>query len=76
MHGTLVPTLTYALDPINSFNMLVAWNFDYFVTPDFIVNLGQRYFINTTSQPTLESWGLAGINRGRSEIQLRLTYQF
>ena len=76
MSGTLVPQLTYVLDPVNSFNMEVAWSVDYYVTPDFIANMGQKYFINTTSAPVYETWGVAGVNRGRSETQIRLTYQF
>jgi len=76
MSGTLVPQLTYVLDPVNAFNMEVAWSFDYYVTPDFIVNMAQKYFINTTEEPVYETWGVAGVNRGRSETQLRFTYQF
>ena len=56
--------------------MEVIWMVDYFVTNNFIVNLSQRYFINTTNAPVFESWGVAGVNRGRSETGLRLTYQF
>jgi hypothetical protein len=44
--------------------------------PDVIVNLAQRYYINTTEQPVGETWGLGGVNRGRSETQLRFTWQF
>jgi hypothetical protein len=76
MSGTLVPQLTYVLDPVNAFNMEVAWSLDYYVTPDFIVNVAQKYFINTTEEPVYETWGVAGVNRGRSETQLRFTYQF
>jgi hypothetical protein len=74
--GKIVPQITYILDPVNKWNMEVFWAVDYFVTPDFIVNLGQRFFINTTEQPVYETWGVGGLNRGRSETQLRLTYQF
>ena len=76
MSGTLVPQLTYIIDPVNAFNMEVAWSLDYYVTPDFIANIGQKYFINTTEQPVYETWGVAGVNRGRSETQIRFTYQF
>lgn len=76
LSGTLVPQITYVLDPVNSFNMEVAWSLDYYVTPDFIVNVAQKYFINTTEDPVYETWGVAGVNRGRSETQLRFTYQF
>ena len=71
-----MPFLAYILDPVNSYNMEVFWAVDYFVTNDFIVNLSQRYFVNTTSAPVYESWGVGGINRGRSETGIRVTYQF
>jgi hypothetical protein len=74
--GSIVPLLVYVLDPVNKYNMEVLWSVDYYVTNDLIVNLGQRYFINTTRDPVFETWGIAGANRGRSETQLRLTYQF
>ena len=74
--GKIVPLVVYILDPVNSYNMELLWSVDYFVTNSIILNLGQRYFINTTSRPVFESWGVAGINRGRSETQVRLTYQF
>ena len=76
LSGTLVPQLTYAIDPVNKYNMLVAWSADYYLTPDVIVNMAQRYYINTTEAPVFETWGLGGVNRGRSETQLRLTWQF
>jgi len=74
--GKFVPFLIYVIDPVNNFNMEVIWMADYFVTNNIIVNLSQRYFINTVNHPVYESWGVAGINRGRSETGLRLTYQF
>jgi len=74
--GTVVPQLTFGCDPVNSFNMLVAWSVDYYVTPDLIANLAQRYYVNTTEDPVYETWGVGGLNRGRSETQVRLTWQF
>ena len=74
--GKIVPLFVYVLDPVNKFNMEINWGVDYFLTNNLIVNLSQKYFINTTSAPVYESWGVAGINRGRSETGLRLTYQF
>lgn len=74
--GKIAPQITYILDPVNKFNMMVFWTVDWFVTDSLTANVGQRYFINTTSQPVYESWGLAGTNRGRSETQFRLTYRF
>ena len=56
--------------------MMVAWSMDYYVTNDIIANIGQRYYINTTEAPVYETWGLGGVNRGRNETQVRLTWQF
>jgi hypothetical protein len=61
---------------MNSFNMEFIWSVDWFITPDLIANIGQKYFVNTVDHPVFETWGVAGANRGRSETQLRLTYQF
>ncbi|MFI5396521.1 MAG: DUF1302 family protein [Candidatus Binatia bacterium] len=74
--GKIVPLVVYVLDPVNKFNMEVNWAVDYFLTNNLILNVSQRYFINTTEQPVFESWGVGGINRGRSETGIRLTYQF
>ena len=74
--GKIVPQITYIVDPVNKYNMEVFWGVDYFVTPNFVANIGQRYFINTTSEPVYEPWGVAGFNRGRSETQIRLTEEF
>ena len=74
--GKIVPLVAYILDPVNSYNQEVLGTVDYFITNDLIFNVAQRYFINTTSKPVFETWGVAGINRGRSETQLKLTYQF
>jgi hypothetical protein len=73
--GTIVPILIYVVDPLNSFTMMVFWGVDYYLTNWFIVNLGQRYFVNTTSDTVHDPW-LLGASRGRSETQLRLTFQF
>ena len=74
--GKIVPFVVYVLDPVNSYNMEVIWMFDYFITNDIILNLSQRYFINTVDHPVFETWGVAGTNRGRSETGIRLTFQF
>ena len=74
--GTIVPTLSYALDPVNSYNMYIGWNLDYYLTNEFIVRVGQNYFVNPGVPPVFESWSLGGFNRGRSETLVRLTYQF
>jgi hypothetical protein len=48
------------------------------VRNDMVVNLGQRWFITPRghSTPIFETWGLGGLNNGRTETSLRLTYQF
>jgi hypothetical protein len=74
--GSVVPTLIYAIDPANSYNMYVGWSVDYFITNELIVRLGQNYFLAAGSQPAFESWSIGGFNRGRSESLLRVTYQF
>jgi len=40
--GTLVPALIYLMDPINSLSQELAMGFDWFVIPDFSVNLTTR----------------------------------
>lgn len=74
--GSLVPSMVYLLDPVNSYSQEVVWGVDYFVTPNFAVNLAQRFIINPTKEINFEPWGLGGLNRGRSETGLRLSYQF
>jgi hypothetical protein len=74
--GSVVPTLTYALDPVNAYNMYAGWSVDYYLTNDLILRLGQNYFILPKGGPVFESWSLAGFNRGRSESLVRVTYQF
>ncbi len=76
--GSLVPLLGIIYDPVNSNSLYPFWNVDYVVTPNFIVDLSQRYFI--PGQPDVQKgvfdpW-LLGTQRGRSETALRLTYQF
>jgi hypothetical protein len=54
------------------------WAVD-FVAKDWLVfNLSQRYFVTPRggSKDIFETWGLAGINRGRSETVLRVTFQY
>jgi hypothetical protein len=76
--GSIVPVLGLAVDPVNQWNMEPFWNVDYVVRNDFVVNIGQRYFVTPRghSDPIFETWGLAGLNAGRSETTIRLTYQF
>ena len=54
------------------------WTVDYFLTSNVALNLAQRYFVTPRghSSPIFETWGLAGLNGGRSETSVRLTYQF
>ena len=74
--GKIVPLVVYILDPVNDFNMEFLGSLDYYVTNNIILNLSSKVFVNTVSHPVYESWGVAGINRGRSEVGVRLTYQF
>lgn len=76
--GSVVPTIGIALDPVNQFSMEPFWAVDYVVRDDFVVNLAQRYFVTPRGHhtPIFETWGLAGLNAGRSETSLRLTYQY
>jgi hypothetical protein len=76
--GSVVPVLGIAVDPVNQFGMEPFWTVDYVVRDDFVVNLGQRYFVTPRghSTPIFETWGLAGLNAGRSETSLRFTFQF
>jgi hypothetical protein len=76
--GSIVPVLGMAVDPTNQFNMEPFWTVDYVVRDDLVVNLAQRYFVTPRGRetPIFETWGLAGLNSGRSETSLRLTFQF
>jgi len=76
--GSIVPVTGIAVDPTNQFNMEPFWTIDYVVRDDLVVNLAQRYFVTPRghSDPIFETWGLAGLNAGRTETSLRLTFQF
>jgi len=75
--GSVVPVTGIAVDPTNQFAMLPFWDVDYVFRDDLVLNLGQRYFVNPRGKDQLFSaWGLAGLNSGRSETSIRLTYQF
>jgi hypothetical protein len=76
--GSIVPTVGIAVDPVNQFNMEPFWNVNYVVRDDFVIDLGQHYFITPRgrSTPVFETWGLGGFNAGRSETILRVTFQF
>jgi hypothetical protein len=76
--GSIVPLIGIAVDPVNQFSMEPFWTVDYFITSNVAVNLAQRYFVTPKghSTPIFETWGLAGLNNGRSETSIRLTYQF
>jgi hypothetical protein len=76
--GSVVPTLGLVVDPVNQFSMEAFWSVDWFVRNDVVLNLAQRYFITPRghSTPIFESWGLAGMNTGRSETSVRTTFQF
>jgi hypothetical protein len=76
--GSIIPTVGIAVDPVNNFSMEPFWAVDYVVRDDFVVNIAQRYFVTAGSRngPVFETWGLAGLNAGRSETSIRLTYQY
>jgi hypothetical protein len=76
--GSIVPVVGMAVDPVNQWDVLPFWTVDYVVRDDFVVNLAQRYFVAPKGHhnPNFETWGLSGLNAGRSETSLRLTYQF
>jgi hypothetical protein len=76
--GSIVPLAGVAVDPVNQWNMEPFWMVDYYLTPEIALNLAQRYFVQPRghSNPIFETWGLAGLNNGRSETSVRLTYQF
>jgi hypothetical protein len=74
--GSLAPAFIYLLDPINSYSQAAIWGIDWFVTPNFAINLSQRFIINPTREINFEPWGIAGLNRGRSETGIRFSYQF
>jgi len=76
--GSVVPLLGLIYDPVNSNSLYPFWNLDYVMTPNFIINLSQRYFIpgqSDVQKGVFDPW-LLGTQRGRSETSLRLTYQF
>ncbi|MFN8543549.1 MAG: hypothetical protein U0807_05020 [Candidatus Binatia bacterium] len=76
--GSIVPVAGIAVDPTNQWNMEPFWDVDYIVRDDLIVNIGQRYYVTPRghSDPIFETWGLSGLNAGRSETSIRLTFQF
>ena len=43
------------------------------MTPNFAVNLSQRFIINPTKEINFEPWGIGGLNRGRSETGIRFS---
>jgi len=76
--GSVVPLLGFIYDPVNSNSLYPFWNVDWVMTPNFIINLTQRYFIpgqSDVQKGVFDPW-LLGTQRGRSETALRLTYQF
>jgi hypothetical protein len=74
--GSLAPAIVYLLDPVNSWSQEFIWGVDWFMTPNFAVNLSQRFIINPTHEINFEPWGLGGLNRSRSETGIRFSYQF
>lgn len=76
--GSLVPLAGIIYDPVNSNSTYPFWNVQWVTTPNFIIDLTQRYFIpgqGDVQKGVFDPW-LLGTQRGRSETALRLTYQF
>jgi len=76
--GSVIPLVGMAVDYVNQFSMEPFWMVDYVIRDDFVLNLSQRYLITPRghSTPIFETWGLGGLNAGRSETNIRLTWQF
>lgn len=76
--GSIIPTVGIAVDPVNQFSMEPFWAVDYVMKDWLVFNLSQRYFVTPRghSDPVFETWGLAGLNNGRSETVLRVTFQY
>jgi len=76
--GSVLPSVAVVADPVNQWSMAAIWSVDYVVTDWLAVNLAQRWFITPKghSTPIFETWGLAGMNGGRSETSLRMTVQY
>jgi hypothetical protein len=74
----VLPVVGVAVDWVNQWSMEPFWTLDYVIRDDFVVNIAQRYFVTPKghSTPIFETWGLGGLNHGRSETELRFTYQF
>jgi hypothetical protein len=68
--------MIHLLDWVNSYSQEVAWSAEYRVMPGLAAELSQRLLINPSHEVNFEPWALAGLNRGRSEIGLRLRYDF
>jgi hypothetical protein len=76
--GSIIPLVGMAVDWVNQWNMLPFWMVDYVIRDDFVINLSQRYIVTPRghSTPIFSTWGLGSLNSGRSETNIRLTYQF
>jgi len=76
--GSILPSVAIVADPVNQWSMAAIWSLDYVMTEHLTLNLAQRYFITPKghSTPIFETWGLAGMNGGRSETSLRVTVQY
>lgn len=73
--GRIRLSAIHLLDWVNSFSQEVAWGAEYKVAPGLSVELSQRFLINPKHEVNFEPWSLAGLNRGRSEIGLRIRYE-
>jgi Protein of unknown function (DUF1302) len=76
--GSVVPLVGFIYDPINSNSMYPFWNLQWVATPNFLIDITQRYFIpgqSDVQKGVFDGW-LLGTQRGRSETGVRFTYQF
>jgi len=74
--GTVRTSGIYLLDWVNSWSQEAAWAIEVRPAAGLSVQLSQRFLINPKHQTIFEPWALAGLNRGRSEIGLRIVYEF
>lgn len=76
--GSVLPSVALVADPVNQWSMAAIWSVDWVVTEYLALNLAQRWFVTPKghSTPIFETWGLAGMNGGRSETSLRVTVQY
>jgi hypothetical protein len=74
--GTVVPFISFAWDPGNE-NFHAAIDLQYFFTNNIVGMIQEKYFTDLHGgPPSLDPWGVGGLNHRRDETILKLTYQF